>query len=312
MCTCSPYSSVPHHWSPHAGSASRRETPLVTATPDRRAIAADSGNGSDRQGHRAWLTGAARVGYAACGIIYSAIGTIAVAVALDLAERPGGFRRVMLLFQRQPMGEFLLAALGVGLLGYAALNFSGAIRDPEKRGRSFVGMLVRGTDALTAALYLVLAAAAVRLAAAPSGEGGRLIEEWAARMLDVAGGAVILGGIGLTLIGAGGILVHRARAEPFENALDRRALTAVTWRVLTSAARFGTLVRGVVLSISGMLVVEAAVTRRVERVGGMGDALAAVETTIMGAWLLGVAGLGFIAYGAYQLAKIRYRRVPIH
>lgn len=217
----------------------------------------------------------------------------------------------MLLIERQPLGELLLATLSLGLLGYAALNLAGAFRDPEKRGRSIAGILIRGADALTGALYVVLAVAAVRIAAAPSSEGRRIIEVWAAGILGVSGGRVLLGGIGLSLVGAGGFLVHRARTEPFESILDRRKLSAATWQLLTGAARFGTLVRGVVLGISGLLVIEAAVTRRAERVGGVGSALAAVETTPMGAWLLGVAGLGFLAYGAYQLAKVRYRRVPI-
>lgn len=254
---------------------------------------------------------AARVGYAACGVVYVAIGFIAAAVALGAAERPGGARRVISILARQPMGEIVVVTLGIGLLGYAALNLSGALRDPEERGRSFAGILVRAADALTGALYAALALTAVRLAAAPAWGGDDLIVNWASEILGVPGGPLLLLAAGIALLGAGGFLMNRARAEPFQDVLDRRALSATTRRALTGAARFGTLARGVILALCGVLVVEAAVTGRPERVGGIGAALSAIDTTRFGAFLLGIAAMGFIGYGAYQLAKVRYRRVPI-
>jgi hypothetical protein len=75
-----------------------------------------------------------------------------------------------------PLGRLLLVSLSIGLLGYAALNLVGAVRDPEQRGRSLTGILTRAADALTGALYVALAVAAVRIAAAGSQEGGRIIE----------------------------------------------------------------------------------------------------------------------------------------
>ena len=258
-----------------------------------------------------WLRWAARVGYAACGVVYIAVGTIAAAVAVGLAERPGDAHRVMLLIERLPLGRLLLAALSLGFLGYAALNLVGAVRDQEERGRSLAGIVIRAADALTGAIYLALAVAAVRIAAAPAREGGRLVESWAAGVLRLPAGALLLGGVGLALLGAAGFLVRRARVEPFEDILDRRMLSLTAWRLLAGAARFGTLARGVVFGASGLLVIEAAITGEPRRVGDVGDALSAVETTPVGAWLLAVVALGFVAYGAYQLAKVRYRRVPI-
>ncbi len=258
-----------------------------------------------------WLGWAARVGYAAYGLVYIAVGAIAAAVATGAAERPGDAQRAMLLLVRQPLGEVAVVALGVGFLGYAALNLSGAFRDPEQRGNSFAGIVTRAADALTGALYVTLAVVAVRIAAAPSREGDDLTVTWAAGILSLPAGSAILHAIGLALAGAGGFLIYRARAEPFHDVLDRRLLSARTRGALTAAARFGTLARGMILALCGLFVIEAAMTRSAERVGGIGEALAAMDTTVFGSWLLGVAALGFIGYGFYQLAKVRYRRVPI-
>ncbi len=260
---------------------------------------------------RSWLHWAARAGYAACGIVYVAIGAIALAVATGLAERPGDAQRVMRLIERLPLGKVLVITLGVGLLGYAALNLVGAVRDHEERGRTLSGMFERAADALTGAVYIALAGAAVRIVAAPSREGGRVIEAWASGLLILPGGIAMMWCVGLALIGAGAVLVRRGLVEPFEEVLDRRELSSVAWRALAGAARFGTLARGTVLGVCGLLVIEAGATRRPEHVGDVGDALSAIETTPAGTVLLAIVGLGFIAYGAYQLAKVRYRRVQI-
>lgn len=260
---------------------------------------------------RSWLRWAARVGYAACGVVYIATGAIAAAVVFGWAERPRGAHRALVLIERQPLGEVLLAALSVGFLGYAALNIAGALRDPEQRGRSIHAFLMRAADVVTGAIYVALAVAAVRVAAAPSRAGGRVVETWVGGVLNLPFGPWMLGSVGLALLGAGGFLVYRARMEPFEDIFDRRSLSPRARRLLAQSARFGTLVRGVVLGISGMLVLEAAVTRRPERVGGVGDALSTLQTTPAGALLLAIAALGFIAYGIYQFGKVRYRRVSI-
>jgi NADPH:quinone reductase-like Zn-dependent oxidoreductase len=43
----------------------------------------------------------------------------------------------------------------------------------------------------------------------------------------------------------------------------------------------------------------------------VGDALTALGNRPYGPWLLGVAAAGFIAYGLYQFAKARYRRIVV-
>ena len=258
-----------------------------------------------------WLTLAARIGYAACGLVYIAIGAIAGAVALGLAERPGDAHRAMLLIERLPLGDVILTALSLGFIGYAALNIVGAVRDQERRGVSTMGLVMRAADAITGALYLALAFAAVRIAAAPVRDGRRVVEAAAARVLLLPAGPVLLACIGLSLLGAGGLLLHRARVERFADVLDRRLLSERARHLITGAARFGTVARGVVFCICGLLVFEAAFTGQPGRVGDVGDALATIDTSPFGAGALGIMALGFIAYGAYQLAKVRYRRVPI-
>lgn len=256
-----------------------------------------------------WLTWAARFGYAACGIVYIAIGVAAGAVALGLAEEPTGSHGVMLFLLRLPFGPLVLAGLGIGLVGYAALNFAGAISDPERRGVTPGGLVTRAVDILTGALYIALAMAALALVVDPMHDGTNTIVAWAASVLALPFGSAILGLIGAALIVGGGYLFYRASEEKFGEMLDKRSLTSKTRAAIALAARAGTAARGLIFLICGLFVIRAATSAAPDRVGDVGDALAMIGRATFGPLLLAVVGAGFIAYGGYQLAKARYQRI---
>lgn len=256
-----------------------------------------------------WLKWAARFGYAACGIMYIAIGLAAGSVAMGFATHPKGSEDVMVTMARQPFGELVVIALGVGLAGYAALNFAGAINDPERRGVSLYGLAIRAADALTGALYIALAVAALGIVVTPYTNSVNAAVGWAARILALPFGAVILALIGSTLMVSSVYLLYRAWNEPFGDMLDRRSISGETRKVVRIAARVGTAVRAVVFGICGFFVLRAAASRTPERIGDVADALAAIGRGIFGPVLLGIAAAGFVAYGVYQLTKARYQRI---
>ena len=256
-----------------------------------------------------WLTWAARFGYAACGTVYLAIGLAAVAVALGIADDPAGAHDVMVLVASQPFGPFALAALGIGLAGYAALNFAGAISDPERRGVSLMGLITRAVDILTGTLYISLALAALGIVMNPADNATKIVVAWAATVLALPFGKQLLAMIGGSLIVSGGYLFYRTSQEPFGEMLDRRSLSPDTRRWIVFAARVGTAARGVIFVVCGLFAIRAAITSSAESVGDVGDALATVGSTTFGPVLLAAVGAGFIAYGGYQLAKARYQRI---
>lgn len=252
---------------------------------------------------------AARFGYAACGTVYAVIGIAAIAVAFGLAERPAGSHGVMAMLGKLPFGPLVLIGLGVGLAGYAALNFAGAIADPERRGWSFRGIVTRSVDVLTGAVYIALAIAALGRVADPAKEDAGTAVAWAHAILALPLGQVILGGAGAALMFSGGYLFYRAFSERFGEMLDRRATSVRGRAVIARAARAGTAARGLIFVICGVLVLRSAVSGDPDIVGDAGEALAMLGQTFLGPVLLAIAGAGFVAYGAYQLAKARYQRI---
>ncbi|MEO8575163.1 MAG: DUF1206 domain-containing protein [Gemmatimonadales bacterium] len=255
-----------------------------------------------------WLVWAARFGYAACGFIYIAIGMVAAAVALGVGQEPTGSHGVMRFLARQPFAPLLLATLGIGLAGYAALNITGAISDPERRGLSIVGLGLRAMDILTGALYIALTFAVLGLLVGSSKrtDTARAVAE---KLLELPFGVAILGLIGVSLIVGSVYLFVRALRDEFGEMLDKRSLSREARAAIVLAARAGTAARGVVFAICGALAISAAMSRSPQKIGDVDDALAVIREGAMGPLLLALMGAGFIAYGVYQLSKARYQRV---
>jgi hypothetical protein len=257
-----------------------------------------------------WIVSVARFGYAVRGLVFLAIGLVAIAVAVGLAERPRGSPGIVRLAARLPLGEVIVLVIALGFLSYAALNFAGA-RNPERSGTGLGGLVLRAADALTGAIYLGLAVAAVGVLAFPAGSTGLATEAWVGRVLRLPRGEALLGVGGILLLGSGAYLVYKAVAQPFGSRLDRRALPPVALRWVVAAARLGTAVRAGIFGVCGWLLIRAAAESAPEHAGGIGRAVAALGESAYGSPLVGLVGLGFVAYGAYQLVKARYRRMVI-
>ncbi len=255
-----------------------------------------------------WLLWAARFGYAACGFLYVTTGLVAVAVALGLGEEPTGSHGVMRFLSRQPFAPLLLATLGIGLAGYAALNITGAISDPERRGVSIVGLALRSMDILTGALYIALTFAVLGFLVGSS-DSTDTAQAVAEKLLGLPFGRTILALTGVSLVAGSVYLFIRAAREEFGEMLDKRELSKNAREAIAVAARLGTAARGVIFAVCGVLAIRAATSRSPQLIGDVDDALAVIRQGVFGQFLLALIGAGFIAYGIYQLSKSRYQRV---
>jgi hypothetical protein len=73
--------------------------------------------------------------------------------------------------------------------------------------------------------------------------------------------------------------------------------------------QFGIAARAVVFVVVGIFLVRAGMQHDSSEAGGLQDSLAALARAPYGRYVLGVVALGLIAYGGYQLATARYRRM---
>ncbi|MGZ8492314.1 MAG: DUF1206 domain-containing protein, partial [Gemmatirosa sp.] len=136
-------------------------------------------------------------------------------------------------------------------------------------------------------------------------------EQWAARLLAMPGGRVLMALAGLAAAGAGLYLGYRALALPVTSQLERRRVAPAVVRGVVRLARVGLAARAILFVLCGGLLLRAGWSGEPRRVGGLGDALDTLADAPGGTAIVGIVAMGCVAYGAYQLAKARWRRVRL-
>lgn len=247
-----------------------------------------------------WVEKLARFGYAAKGAIYVLVGGLALAAAVGSGGQTTGSSGALASIAESTAGRVVLAALALGLAGYAVWGLVRATYNPENDGtghRVFYGV--------TALIYGSLAVEAARLAVSDvSGGGDDGAAHWSAELMQQPFGRWLLAGVGI-LIALYGIqqLINAWRVDLDDQlALGSMSATGRSWAV--RSGRLGLAARGVVFGIIGYYVVQAALRANPEEARGLGAVLSAMRDT---PWLLGVIALGLVAYGVYNLVRARFR-----
>src|SRR6266542_2670313 len=86
-----------------------------------------------------WLGFLERVGYVVRGVLYAAMGTFALGLALGIGGIATDQSGSLVILSGGPTGKVLLLGVVVGLGAYAAWGFVRAIYDPLHRGDDAVG-----------------------------------------------------------------------------------------------------------------------------------------------------------------------------
>ncbi len=247
-----------------------------------------------------------RAGYVARGIVFLVIGGFALLAAGGLGEHPRGARDALELLFQKPFGGYFLWALAVGLLCFAGWRLRQAVFDIEGHGGGPYGLMRRGVLAGSGVFYIALAAATARI----TFEQRRMSEDQSAREWTAWVMAQPLGRAAIAVIAAGfavfaiGLAVKAIRA-PHRHFRDAgRARPG--WAVLLGS--FGTLTRAGVFLMLGVYLAVAAYdsdSREAMRLAGV---LRAMQQLSNGGVLLGIAALGLLAFGFFEIVEAAVRR----
>ena len=247
-----------------------------------------------------WL---ARIGLTARGLVYVVIGWLAVLVALGgraNIDQRGALTEVL----AQPYGSAMLWLLMIGFAAYALWRLSeaafGATGEGKKAGPR-LSSLVRGIA------YLSLAFTARSLQQGASGTQAGQQGNIAGTVMQHPGGRWIVGIVGLVVAVVGLLLVREGWTTAFLRhfgALPPRLRKAIVW-----LGRTGTIARGVVFAVSGLLVVVAAWTADPTNAGGVDQAFRTLLQQPFGTVLVILLGAGLVLFGVYGLTEAAWRRV---
>ena len=250
------------------------------------------------RGPLVWM---ARIGYLARGIVFLLIGTFALLAAGGLGERPKGARDALEFAFQRPLGGYFLWTLAAGLVCFAGWRLLQSVFDADRHGSDSYGLMRRAALGGSALFYLALAAATARI----TFEERRVSEDQLAREWTAWVMAEPLGRFLIALIAVGFVAIAIGLALKVFRAPYRDALDATEAQRIGS---FGIMTRAFVFLVFGCFLAFAAYDGNSREVGGLASVLRSMQHHAYGGVLLGIAAMGLLAFGFFEIIEATARR----
>lgn len=251
-----------------------------------------------------------RAGYAAKGAVYIVIGTLAARAALGKGGTTTDSKGALNIIGDGPFGTVALVLIGAGLLGYMAWRLVAAVTDAEGEGDKPTKLAVRAAQAGRGLLYGALGLEALRVLRNQGKGESDAAQSWSAKLLELPHGDLLVGAGALGMLGYAGYQLYRAISEKkVRKHLDLAQGGAAVEQWTVRLGRFGIAARAVVFAMIGVLLFRAAMRENSREAGGIADSLRELASMDHGWLVLSVVAIGLVAYGLYEIATARYRRM---
>jgi hypothetical protein len=243
-----------------------------------------------------------RLGYGVRGLIYIMMGLLSLSVALGKGGTVTDQQGAIAAIGRQPAGLILLWIVLIGLVSYALWGVIRAVLDPLQKGHDLKGLVMRFTYLISAVSYAILILPTYGfITGASSAQSGGQTQQSLAMILSKSWGHLAVEAIGVIVIAAGLYQVYQGFNSSFDKQFQTYAMTAREVKWATQLGRFGTAIRGFIFAVVGLLLFQAGAQTGSGQAVGIDAALSALLRQPYGVWLLGIAALGFIAFGVFSV-----------
>jgi hypothetical protein len=252
-----------------------------------------------------------RVGYVARGVLYMAMGLLALRIVLGIAGgKATDLSGSLVSLIGNPFGKLVLIAMIIGLAAYSIWGFVRAIFDPLHRGRDASGVMARLGFVSSALSYAAIAWFALQIyTGAGSSASGDSTQKTASALLSHPFGGVLTIIVGLVAVGVAiGQFVEAYRAT-FKQDLKSAEMSQSERSLAIALGRFGMFARGITFAVIGWFLIQAGIHKSAGLAHGFGGAFLFLLAQPFGKLLLGVVALGFIALGLHSLACARWVRL---
>jgi hypothetical protein len=255
------------------------------------------------------LATAARIGWAARGVLYFMLGALATLAAIGegggLHDGAGVVSWVMGL----PAGTLLVALCACGFAGYASYCAALLIFGQENSDSRWAAAFVRAKGAVGCIVYGSLTFTSVQLLLGHH-ERGDSKKVWTAALLAEPWGRVLLGVIGVGLIGFGVYQCVYAASAKHREEVSAGAMSAHEQVAFLWIGRVGLVARGVVFGVIGFFIVRAAIAAAPS--GSSASTSGALREIRHVGWVpLATIAVGLAAYGILQLFYAKYRKIDV-
>ncbi|MDQ8188291.1 DUF1206 domain-containing protein [Pelagicoccus sp. SDUM812002] len=253
-----------------------------------------------------WLVTLAKAGYAARGVIYLLIGSLALLKAMGEGGKSTDSKGALEKVLEAPGGVAILWIIAAGLIGYSTWRFVQSILDADNHGTDGKGILIRGGLAVSGITHTILAFTTAKIALNTSSGGGGSKETLVATILGWPGGPWIVGAIGLSIAGVGCAHIIKAIKEKYK---DHLSVDEEVMRKISPVCKFGLIARGIAFFIIAGMFIFAATTQDPDEAGGIKEVLNTVSSQPFGPYLLGALAVGLFAFGIYSITEALYRKI---
>ncbi|HEV7333404.1 MAG TPA: DUF1206 domain-containing protein [Flavisolibacter sp.] len=252
------------------------------------------------------VTRIAQAGLVAKGFVYILLGLLAFMAAFELGGQGSNSatKAGALQFSKElPAGDLLLPAIAIGLFCYAAWRFIQVFRQKGKDGwKEKILYLFSGLA------YLAVAITALKIADGGNNSNGNQNQAIASELLSKPFGQILVGLGGLVFAIVGAYQIYYGFSEKYRKHVQRLSLHSTQSSLMLRSGKVGYISRGIVWLVIAFLFFRAAVHARASEAGSTGEAFRFIEGSPYGSLLLGVLGLGLIAYGVFSFVRARYER----
>ena len=246
----------------------------------------------------------ARVGMVTYGLVHLVVAWLVFRLALGDSSGSASGTGALRQLAQTPAGRIPLYVVAAGFLALAGWHAVEAVLG-YRRESDAKRWLYRLLSAAKLVVFGGIAAYAVIVAAGAS-SGGDGTDSLTARVMSLPAGTFLVGGAGLGIMVAAGVLAYYGLGENFRELTNREGQRGVTGRVLMWVGKAGYVTRGLAVAMVGALFVYSAATHDPDEAGGLDQALQTVVDQPFGSPLLVALAAGIACYGLFCFTLITH------
>jgi hypothetical protein len=179
--------------------------------------------------------------------------------------------------------------------------------DADALGNGAIGLLRRFSFAIAGLFYLALALATARITIQErTTTEDQSARDWTHWVMTKPLGRDLIGVVAVVLIGIAISLMVQVVRAPYRHEFDKK-LMPLAWVVAFGSV--GILTRALVFLMIGIFLGVADYDFNSKEVIGVAGVLRTLQEQNYGRWMLAVAGLGLVAFGAFELIEAYARRI---
>lgn len=244
----------------------------------------------------------ATIGFISKGLIYLVIGILSLLAALNLGGQSSGTGTALTFLKKQPFGQALLTALGVGLLCYSFWMFVRSIKNPEQIENDNKGKIKRIGFFITGLVYTFVAFLAFYHLFNPISEnsGKSYVDFLGPSTFSIAFISIgVILAVQAVVLGVG---VFRG------DLLDQFNLEGKKYsQIIRGMGMFGYYARAFVVAIIAYFFLRAGLYSGDNEIKGIENAFSFLDKSTIGGILMIITAAGFVCYGVFYIMLTKYR-----